>query len=104
MRVCTLSVALGKEFTGLLEKQEGMRHVRHWIGRAEEEKGEKYRAAPALHKQAGNMHRERENERENKREKERERLTTGGRASTRLMTPSSEAFHISSPHNSVVFL
>lgn len=48
-------------------------------------------------------------ERERGRERDRETETQGegtigGRASTRLMTPSSEAFHISSPHSSVVFL
>lgn len=48
MCVCVLSVALGKEFTGLLEKQEGMRLVMHWIGRAEEEKEGKVPSGPRI--------------------------------------------------------
>ena len=34
------------------------------LGGQKKQKGEKYRAAPALHNQAGNLHREREKERE----------------------------------------
>lgn len=81
MCVRMLSVALGKEFTGLLEKQEGMSYS--GSGRVEGGGGKEKSTErpPGLHNQAGNMQRTE---------------TMGRHALTVLMTLSSEAFHFSS--------
>lgn len=83
--VCLLSIALGKEFTGLLEKQE--RHVMLWTGKGRRRRRGKSTKRPPHYITRQEIC---------SRERERERETRGRHAYTALVTLSSEASHISS--------